>query len=384
VGDKLLLAMAERLKHNIRSIDLAAGETVVARFGGDEFAVLLDNVKESLFALSTANRLKETLSKPYNINGRKIYSSVSIGVAISTIGYEYPEDILQDADIAMYQAKELGKERVEIFDKSMRDRALERVLIGTALRQGVLQKEFRIHYQPIISLETGHIAGFESLLRWYTTDRGILKPGDFMDLLDTAGLSYLTDNWVLQNACSQAVEWQSKFPGNPPLFITVNLSARNIIQPSLVDNIDQVLQDTKLDPRNLYLEITERATTSDDESTIEVLRKLQLMGVQITIDDFGAGYSALNYLAQFPVDVVKIDQSFIKMIGVKDASKKIIEMVKALANHLGIIVVAEGIENIEQLEFIKSINCEYAQGFYYSKPLNAKSATDLLTEGTHF
>ena len=383
VGDKLLLAMAERLKHNIRSGDLKTGETVIARFGGDEFAVLLNDVNENLFAIATANRLKEALSKPYNISGKKIFSSVSIGVAVSTTGYDSPEDILQDADMAMYQAKELGKEQVAIFDHSMRDRALERMRIGTALKQS-LQKEFQLHYQPIISLESGRIAGFEALLRWYTTDRGILRPNDFLDLLDTAGLNYLTDYWVLQNACSQAVEWQNSFPKNPPLYITVNLSAKNINHPNLVDNINQVLQDTKLDPKNLCLEITERATTSDNESTIEVLRKIRSMGVRITIDDFGTGYSALNYLAQFPVDVLKIDQSFIQMVGVKEASKKIIEMVKALANHLGITVVAEGVEKAEQLEFVKSINCEYAQGYYYSKPLDAKSATELLTEGPQF
>jgi len=383
VGDKLLLAMAERLKHNIRSVDLAAGDTVIARFGGDEFAVLLNDVKESIFALATANRLKEALSRPYNINGRKIFSSVSIGVALSKVGYETPEDILQDADMAMYQAKEMGKEQVAIYDSSMRDRALERMRIGTALKQS-LQDEFQVHYQPIFSIETGRIAGFEALLRWYTKDRGILKPNEFMDSLDTAGLSFVTDNWVLQRACAQTVEWQNNFPGNPPLYITVNLSAKNISHPNLIDNISQVLRDTKVDPRNLYLEITERATTSDTESTIEVLRKLHSMGIRISIDDFGTGYSALNYLAQFPVDVLKIDQSFIQMIGVKEASKKIIEMVKALANHLGIIVVAEGVENIEQLEFVKSINCEFAQGFYFSKPLDAKSATELLNEGPQF
>ena len=306
---------------------------------------------------------------------------MSIGVAVSTLGYESPEEILQDADIAMYQAKALGKERVEIYDKSMRDRALERMRIGTALRQGILQKELQLHYQPIISMQTGRIAGFEALLRWYTPDLGILNPSDFLHAMDTAGLIYSTDQWVLQNACSQAVDWQNKFSSAPPLHISVNLSAINLRHPDLFENISQVLEETKLDPKSLFLEITEKVSTPDDKGTIELLRKLRSIGIQISLDDFGTGYSALNYLAQFPVDVLKIDQSFIKMIGKKDGSNQIVEMIKALATHLGIIVVAEGVEKVEQMEFLKSINCEYAQGYFYSKPLDARSTTELLKKG---
>ncbi|MBT3188553.1 MAG: EAL domain-containing protein [Anaerolineae bacterium] len=372
-GDKLLVAIAERLNHNVRDID-----TVIARFGGDEFAILLDDVKESLFAVATANRLREILSRPYNINEKQIFSGVSIGVATSTIGYDHPEDILQDADIAMYQAKELRKARVEIYNKSMRDRALERMHMVTALKQGALQKEFRLHYQPVISLQTGRVAGFEALLRWYTPNRGILNPADFIDMIDTAGLIYSTDHWALQNACRQATEWQNKFPSNPPLFIAANLSARNIKHPNLVDNINQVLQETKLEPDRLWLEITEKVSAPDDEGAIEVLKKLRSTGVRISIDDFDTGYSALNYLARFPVDVLKIDKSFVQMIGQEDDSQKIIEMIKALANHLGLTVIAEGVETAEQIPFLQSINCEYAQGFFYAKPLDAQAATELL------
>jgi len=384
IGDKLLIAIAERLKHNVRNIDTVTRNSVsvIARFGGDEFAILLDDVKESLFALATANRLRRVLSRPYEINGKQIFSTVSIGVAVSTIDYEHPEDILQDADIAMYQAKELGKTRVEIYDKSMRDRALERMRIRTILRQGALQKEFQLHYQPIVSLHTGRIVGHEALMRWYTPNRGILNPGDFLDAIDTAGLMYTTDHWALKNACSQAVEWQNKFPSNPPLFIAVNLSAKNIKHPNLVDDISQVLQETKLEPDRLWLEITEKVSAPDDESAIEVLKKLRAIGIRISLDDFGTGYSALNYLARFPVDVLKIDHSFIKMIGVDDDSQKIIEMIKALASHLGLIVIAEGVEKVEQIPFLRSINCEYAQGFFYAKPVDSQSATELLAKGT--
>jgi diguanylate cyclase (GGDEF)-like protein len=380
-GDKLLIAMAERLKHNVRNIDIVARDTVIARFGGDEFAILLGDIKENLYALATANRLKEILSKPFNINRKQIYSTVSIGVAVSTIGYNNPDDILRDADMAMYRAKELGKSRVEIYDKSMHDQAIERMRMGTALRQGALQKEFRLHYQPIVSLQTGQIVGYEALMRWYTHDRGILIPASFMDAIDTAGLIYSTDHWVLQTACRQLVEWDKQFSSISPLFISVNLSAKNIKHPNLVNNIYQILQETNLEPDRLWLEITENVSTPDDESAIEVLKKLRSIGIRISLDDFGTGYSALNYLARFPVDALKIDRSFVKMIGASEDSQKIIEMIKALSSHLGLIVIAEGVEDAKQILFLQSILCEYAQGFYYAKPLDAQSATELLAAG---
>ena len=377
-GDKLLIAVAERLKHNVRKIDI---NTIIARFGGDEFAILLDDIKGNLYALAAANRLKDILSKPYKINERQIFSNVSIGVAVSSLGYEKPDDILRDADMAMYQAKELGKARVEIYDKAMHDRVSERLSVGTALRQGALQKEFRLHYQPIISLQSGCIVGHEALIRWYTPNRGILNPADFLYAIDTAGLMYSTDHWVLQTACVQAVEWQNKFLSNAPLFISVNLSAKNIKHPNLVENVKHVLQVTKLDPSSLHLEITEKTSAPDDEDAIEVLRELRSMGIRISLDDFGTGYSALNYLARMPIDVLKIDRSFIKMIGKNDDSKKVIEMIKTLANHLGLTVIAEGVEKAEQISFLRSINCEYVQGYFYAKPLDSQLATKLLESG---
>lgn len=378
-GDKLLIAVAERLKHNVRNIDVVARNPVIARFGGDEFAILLDNIHDSRSAFETANRLKDILSKPFNINGKQIFSTVSIGVAVNTSGYERAEDILRDADIAMYHAKEMGKARVEIYNKTLHDRVSERMRMGTALRQGAIQKEFRLHYQPIISLRTGQTVGFEALMRWYTPDRGILNPADFLDAIDTAGLIYSTDHWVLQNACNQVVEWGNEFPTQPPPFVSVNLSAKNIKHPNLVNNINQVLHQAKLDPIRLWLEITEKVSAPDDESAIEVLRKLRSIGIRICLDDFGTGYSALNYLARFPVDVLKIDHTFVKTIGTSNDSQKIIELIIALASHLNLIVIAEGVEKAEQIPFLKSINCDYAQGFFYAMPLDALSASKFIT-----
>jgi len=230
-------------------------------------------------------------------------------------------------------------------------------------------------------MHTGQIVGCEALMRWYTPDHGILNPADFMEALDTAGLTYSTDHWVLQTACLQAVDWDLKYPSENPLFISVNLSAKNIKHPNLVQNIEKVLKETKLNPNRLWLEITEKVSTPDDESAIEVLRRLRSIGIRISLDDFGTGYSALNYLARFPVDTLKIDRSFVNMIGVNDGSQRIIEMIKTLASHLGLILIAEGVENADQEAFLRSIGCEYVQGFFYAKPLDAQKATELIASG---
>ena len=380
IGDKLLVAVAERLKHNIRTSDLVTRNTVIARFGGDEFAILLDNIQETNFAIAIANRLKEALSRPFLINGKEIYTTVSIGIAISMDTYEHSEEILRDADMAMYQAKEFGKDHVEIYDSAMHDRVVQRMQLGTALRKGAIYKEFRLHYQPIISLQTGCLVGFEALLRWYTPDRGILIPGDFMAAIDTAGLVYTTDQWVLETACRQAVEWQKKYPSSNFPFVSVNLSAKNIKHPNLIDNIKKVLQETKLNPNRLWLEITEQVSVANDESVVETLKDLHALGLRISLDDFGTGYSALNYLARFPIDALKIDRSFIKMIGVNQENLRVIEILKALASHLGLVLIAEGVENADQIPFLQSIECEYVQGYYYARPLDAKSATKFLEE----
>ena len=380
IGDKLLVAMAKRLKHNVRSIDIVARNSVIARFGGDEFAILLENIEENYHAITAANRLKEILSRPFNISGKEIFTTVSIGVAIGASNYEQPEDILRDADMAMYHAKESGKDHVEVYDMAMHDRVMERMQLGTALRKGALQKEFRLHYQPIISLQNGRLVGYEALLRWYTPDRGILNPDDFMAVIDTAGLIYTTDQWVLENACRQAVEWQNKYPDKEYPFVSVNLSARNIKHPNLVDNIEKILQETGLNPNRLWLEITEQVSASNDASVITVLKDLHSLGTRISLDDFGTGYSALNYLARFPIDALKIDRSFIKMIGVSEENLKIIEILKALAHELGLVLIAEGVERADQVPFLRSIDCEYVQGFYYAFPLDSESAAKYLAE----
>ena len=381
VGDRLLIAIADRLRRNVRDIDTVARASIISRFGGDEFAILLDDILDHEAALAAATRLQELMSHPYEIDGKEMFATASMGVALSSKDYTQPEEILRDADIAMYRAKELGKERIEVYDKAMHAHVLRRMRISTALRQGALQKEFRLHYQPIVSLKNGRISGHEALLRWYTASGDLLAPADFMDAIDTAGLLYTTDQWVLQNACRQAVEWLGQFPGDPPLFMSVNISAKYFRHPNLVTNIKEVLHTTGLDPARLWLEITESVSAADDESAISVLRSLHDLGVHISLDDFGTGYSALNYLAHFPVDALKIDRSFISRIGLQDESSRIVEMIKALANQLGLILIAEGVENARQLAFLYSMGCDYVQGYFLARPMDAAAATQALAEG---
>jgi len=380
IGDKLLISIAERLGYHVRNNETVFRNSIIARFGGDEFAILLDDIEDSHSAIAIANRLTEPLSKPYKIEGKVVYISISIGITMGTIEYERPEEILQDADIAMHYAKEMGKSRVEVYDKSMRERVSQRMRLGTAIKQGVLKDEFKIHYQPIVSMQNGSIYGFEALLRWYTPDRGILSPVDFMEAIDTHNLNYSTDIWVLQNACNQAVEWSNKFPNFPELSISVNLSPNNFKNPNLTKHIYQVIQETKINPSRLSLEVTEHVATPDDEEAISVLKKLRSLGIRVSLDDFGTGYSALHYLSLFPIDILKIDRSFVKMIGVNDDSQKVIETIKALASHLGLIVVAEGIEKSEQVPFLRSIKCEYAQGYLFGKPMNSQLVTEFLKQ----
>ncbi|MFZ5909846.1 MAG: EAL domain-containing protein [Chloroflexota bacterium] len=379
-GDKLLVAIAARLEKNFREIDTIARISAISRFGGDEFAVLLNDISNIDHALMIATRLQELMSKPFEVDGKEIYTSVSIGIALSAKHYEKSEDILRDADIAMYQAKELGKERIEIYDTAMHNQVMERMQLVTDLKKGAVEREFRLHYQPIISLKTGRIVGHEALLRWYKPGRGILEPEMFMGLLDTGGLLFTTDGWVLQAACLQAVKWQEEFPQDPPLFMSVNISAANLKHPNFVDHVHQILQETGLDPNMLWLEVTENISAVSDKAAIEVLRKLHASGIRISLDDFGTGYSALNYLVRFPIHALKIDRSFIQMIGVNDESLRVIETIKALADHLRLSVIAEGVDDPKQLAFLKELGCEYVQGFLLAHPMDAEAAAKIFTQ----
>jgi len=377
-GDKLLIAMAQRLVDNLRKLDAISRFDTVARFGGDEFAILLDDIVDERSALLVANRLHDLLSEPFSISGKSVYVTNSIGITINTLGYEQPEDMLRDADIAMYRAKELGKSRVEIYDNVMHNMLINRLSLETDLRKGIKSNEFKLYYQPIISLKTNKIVGLEGLLRWQSKERGLMYPGQFLMAMDTTGLLNSMDEWVLNQAFRDAVKINQLFPTDPPIYLSVNMSSHLIKNPELCNILDQYLTKHKLKASSIKIEITERDGVDDDEKTLEMLKSVKEMGVGVLLDDFGTGYSTLSYLLQFPVESLKIDQTFVHMLTRNRDGYKIIETLKALSSHLGINLIAEGIETKEQLDLLKELGCDFGQGYLFSKAIEFKAATDFI------
>jgi diguanylate cyclase (GGDEF)-like protein/PAS domain S-box-containing protein len=380
-GDQLLISIAQRLKNCVRSYETAekpADNCVIARLGGDEFAVLLDNIRDSTDATRMAERIQAELTGSHALEGREIFATVSIGIALGNVAYQQPEEILRDADTAMYRAKSLGKARFEVFDAGMRVSAIARLELEMDLRRGLDRGEFLIHYQPKVLLETERIIGFEALVRWQHPTRGLVSPGEFIPVAEETGLIIPLGRWVLEEACRQTKIWQRQYPLDPPLTISVNLSTKQFMQPDLVSQIARVLQDTGLDPATLQLEITESVLIDESQFTEDMLLKLKAMKIGLKIDDFGTGYSSLNYLRRLPFDTLKIDRSFLTGMAVSRESLAIVRTIISLAHNLGMAVVAEGVETIEQLTQLRSLGCYYGQGYYFSTPVNSKAAAALL------
>ncbi|RJQ55909.1 MAG: EAL domain-containing protein [Nitrospiraceae bacterium] len=372
MGDVALTEISRRLKESVRSHD------VIARFGGDEFVILLDNLKSREEAVPVTEHLQGNIARPFEISGREIFTSASVGIAFCARDCEKPEHYLRDADIAMYYAKGRGHGHYEIFNKKMYASALARVQLETDLRQAIKLNEFRLHYQPIISMETGAVCGFEALVRWQHPERGLISPAEFIGLAEETGLIIHIGEWVLNEACRQMRIWREKFAGRPPLTMSVNISSRQLF-PNLVTLVGRVTEQYAPAPGSLVLEITESMLMENAVTVLPLLSKLKEMQVQIHIDDFGTGYSSLSYLHQLPIDALKIDRSFIRMTGKKD-NHVIARAVATLAHGLNMEVVAEGVETEEQLALVKSLKCEYVQGFLISKPLEAGAAEALLRE----
>lgn len=373
IGDQLLVNVARRLEKCIRAEDM------VSRFGGDEFAVLLNGLNNPVDAINTAERIQEELSLPFSLDGHEIFCGGSIGVALSTLEYSQSEEILRDADTAMYRAKEQGKGRFEIFDKVMHARAILRLKLENDLRRAVERCEFEVYYQPVINLRTRSISGFEALVRWQHPERGLISPADFIAVAEETELIVPLGQWVLFESCRQIKEWQTKWTFPSPLTISVNLSAKQFKQPDLVEQIKQILYQTKLDPQSLRLEITESVVMDNAETATAMLRQLRSLGVQLSIDDFGTGYSSLSYLHRFPVNILKIDRSFVSRMAIDEESLGIVETIIALAAKLKMKTVAEGVETQEQSEQLKKFNCEYAQGYLFSEPVAAGRAEELIS-----
>ena len=373
-GDRLLQEVADRLTGCLRS-----GDTV-ARLGGDEFVVLLEDVAGPHEVAGAARRIADTLQDPFVLDGHDLLVTASIGVVLDSPGEKSldEEGLLRAADVAMYVSKKNGKNRYEIFDPSMGVQALERLQLESELRRALEREEFVLYYQPKIRLRTGEVVGVEALLRWEHPGRGLVPPLDFIPIAEDTGLIIPLGRWVLQEACRQATEWWGTGPACPPPVISVNLSARQLVQDELVEDVAAILGDSGLDPRRLELEITESVVLDGARETVEKLEGLRGLGIGLSIDDFGTGYSSMSYLKHFPVDSLKIDRSFIEGLGRDSEASAIVSAIVSLARALGIEVVAEGVETEEQLGHLRGMDGDLAQGYYFAKPLPAPAASALL------
>jgi diguanylate cyclase (GGDEF)-like protein len=379
-GDLLLTAVSDRLLDSIRPTDTCA------RLGGDEFAVLLEDLASPTDWQVVANRVLDSLRAPFNLDGKEIFLRASIGAALRAGSSENADELLRNADVAMYMAKSQGKNRFEVFCPSMHSEMMRRLDLEADLRRALeTGDEMVLHYQPTVVLQTGEIAGVEALVRWNHPTRGLVPPLDFIPIAEETGLICPLGEWVLREACRQAVQWDVESAGlldkEPPMTISVNLSARQLQHDSLVGMVRSVLAETGLEPRRLILEITETAVMNDHVTTIVRLEQLKELGVGLAIDDFGTGYSSLAYLRRFPIDVLKIDRSFVD--GVTEGSQKaaLLRTIVELGRTLKMTTVAEGIEEHSELHQLRSLDCELGQGFYFAKPLEPAVVGELLRRG---
>lgn len=369
-GDELLVTIAQRLKECLRNVD------TVARLGGDEFAVLLDELEDSREALMVAERLQNRIKQPVLLEGEEVFTTASIGIALNQKGYNNPESILRDADSAMYQAKQSGKGRHELFDKNIHTRALMMLKLENQLRGALKRREFFLCYQPVVSIHDGTIKGFEALIRWQHPERGLVPPNDFISIAEEAGLTASIGAWVLSEACHQLAQWQAE--GLKDFFVSVNLSATQFADSELAARVDEILKENQLDPELLHLEITESVVMDDAERACATLNQLRALGVQISIDDFGTGYSSLSYLARFQINKLKIDRSFIGDMMTSEETLEVVRAIVTLATTLKIDVVAEGVETDNQRHILNGLNVKYAQGYLFFRPMEVARVGELL------
>ena len=383
-GDPLLTAAARRLETCLRA-GVGTGEIrpahLVARLRGDEFAVLLEGLAEIGDAKMIGDRILTELLQLFSLSGGDVYLSASIGIAVSATGYARAEDAIRDADIALYRAKLLGRARCEVFDTAVLRSARDAVQLENDLREALARREFLLHFQPVVSLASGRIAGFEALVRWQHPARGLVSPGEFIPVAEKTGLIVQLGRWIAREACLQLKAWQDTLPGTEDVWVSVNLSAPQFADPGLVDEISGALQESGLPARCLVVELTEGVAMKSPAAAKGVLMRLRVMGVRIALDDFGTGQSSLAYLHQFPADLLKLDRSFVDDMETRAELRDIIGAVAALARQLGMQVIAEGVEGQGQLDLARSLGCEYVQGFYYSKPVDRERAASLLQSG---
>lgn len=387
IGDKLLVEIAHRLSSCLPT------KASIARFGGDEFILVLEEIDDLDDAKQLAVQLQEALAAPFSIERHEMYVSASIGIVLGSSSVDHPEDLVRDADIAMYRAKALGRSGYYVFNTNLYNNAQKRLQLETDLRRAVERQEFFLQYQPIVSLKSGKIEGFEALVRWNHPKQGLISPLDFISVAEETGLILFLGQWVLAESCRQFQAWKAEIEANAigecsaeifSLKISVNLSAKQFSQPGLIDMIDKIFEDTDFKSSNLNLEITESVLMDDPESNSLILDALKDRHIQLAIDDFGTGYSSLSYLHRFSVDILKIDRSFVSRLGSNREGLRIIEAMTSMAQSLDITVVAEGVETMEQAAQLRQLGCEYAQGYWFAKPLDPESAIKLLLSYPNF
>ena len=375
VGDSLLIAFVDRLQVSLRDID------TLARLGGDEFVILLEDIENADYACMVADRLQKELKRPFKVNGKEIYAPSSFGVVNNTMDYDLPEDIIRDADSAMYHAKEKGRSQYKVFDKKLHEKALHLLQRETDLRKAIDKREFETHYQPIVSLKTRSLVGFEALVRWKHPQLGLIYPGSFISIAEDTGLVIPITRMIVEEACRDLKTWQDQIIDLQKLTMNVNISSRYFLQPGLLEDIENVLRIVDLPPEHLKLEITETALMEDVKDTIHLVGRMRDYGLQIVIDDFGTGYSSLSYLQRLPIDTLKIDRSFVSRIQNRpNGNRNIVEAIISLAHRLDMIVVAEGVETLEQYTILLDMNCPFGQGYLFSKPLSKAQVDELIEE----
>jgi len=375
-GDQLLVQVARRIRACMRP------EDTIARLGGDEFVVLFEDMHSINDGLRVAERIKTAFEQAFTLHDRDLFVTCSMGLAVSTSSSMVPSELLRDAEVAMYRAKAKGEGAIEIFDPSMNAQALARLQIESDLRRGLERNEFQLYYQPLISLGSGMIDGWEALVRWRHPERGLVPPLDFIPIAEETGLIVPLGKWVLEEAVRQASLWRTKFYSDPPRLISVNISGRQFQHRDLVNTVMDVLDTSHFDPRCLKLEITESVMMRDPKTSLEAMNALRSLDIHLVVDDFGTGYSSLSYLKRFPVDTLKVDKSFVDGLGKDSESTAIVKAVISLAKALGMRVTAEGIETSEQLERLRALGCDQGQGYFFSRPVPAEAAENLLAAGT--